>query len=65
MILLIIFFFVAPVYIFLAYKMDWEHSKKAWQKGIPYSKFDKSLGMFVSIFLFGFGIYLLFSYFNA
>ncbi len=49
MIILSIVLFLIGTYILLSYKFEWEHSKKEWQKGKPYSKYDKILG---SIFAF-------------
>jgi hypothetical protein len=53
-----IILFVISIYIFLAYYYEWEHSKKHWQKGIPYSKFDKTLGIIMSIVVLIFSFFL-------
>jgi len=45
---------------FLSYQLDWEHAKKHWQKGKPFSRFDKILGMSVAIITFLFSIFLFF-----
>ena len=49
MIVFSIVLFVLSIYIFLSYLFDWEFSKKYWQKGIPYSKYDKILGNIIAI----------------
>lgn len=48
------------IYVYLSYIFDWEHLKKAHQKGIPYSKFDKIMGYCISIVVFVLSLYLLF-----
>jgi hypothetical protein len=52
MLIFSILLFLLSIYIFLSYFYEWEHSKKHWQKGIPYSRYDKILGIAMASILF-------------
>lgn len=46
------------IYIILSYLFNWESSKKHWQKGYSYSKFDKFFGISLGIALFILAIFI-------
>lgn len=57
--------FLLSIYLFLSYLYEWEFSKKDWQKGIPYSKYDKILGNIIAIIGFVLSILIFISSFSA